>query len=1357
MAETTYILHKDTPESIPGFEQYQDYDKNLIPSYQVNSLFDPNKNTVELHVLDLADNLIESNYNFRNYTLSLDAASAGKEGASVITLDPIQDILNYGYSFGNVKTLYHFISDLYTKTFDTVDFYIDSISRDRTELSLLTRNLTPEEIVSYTEVIKNKLKTESYFSEFRLNLKNNVLLIGVNIDTIDTPNGKSVVVKLYEPLPENIKVKTVLNIVELISDSVAYEVDYEVENVEEPKVFLRSPNFNIEIQDNSVVPSEYLSYDDLLGYPIGNTNSEIYSMINEKGVELSIDYTDFSNFVHFSSAQERLINFKYKLDLLTSYSASLSTTSTITGGTQGVSGSTAYYQGLYQGIISNFDHYERFLYYESGSHSWPKSNTTKPYINVPSKDPITQIANPVVTAWYTDALTNAVAFDSTNYNILTDTIPAYLRDDESNEKYLTFIYMVGQHFDNLWVYGKAVTDKYNNDNRLDFGISKDLVGEALKNFGVKLYTSNKSTEDLFTTLIGQAYQSGSEKIKYYITGSVTGSNKSIQPTSYDDYQKEVQKRIYHNLPLLLKSKGTERGLRALINCYGISSDILDIKIYGGRNTDERPFFGDVQPYTSSLGKIRLDNTGSIVTGSALSGYTSIIKRDNKYTDDLHTIEVGFSPTDNIDAYIQQYYNTATIGNQVWATRNADVTTYRDGTKIPQATSVAAWTNATSGAWCYYNNDPANNTGYGKLYNWYAVAGIYNAASLTNTALRKQFAPSGWHVPSWSEFIALVNNLGVTGGGGKLKETGTSHWLVPNLGATNETGWTGLPGGIRDAFYGGSTGKGSYGNFWSANEDDPGNADYIQLSNTDGDILTDQLPFRYGMSVRFIKDTTTPDIFDIDDYLGDPNNLTSDKYTGLHRVARTVLESSLGSADNYDLQDYVRLIKFFDNTIFKTIKDFIPARATANTGIIIKPNLLNRSKAKSVAVSATQPEYTGSVDTAFISGSDGNTYIQSTGSVRTGYTDTVQTPQGLGLKYVHNNGEVNFNGEINESYIQVSSKDLNKANYLKETNLTAENQTVSFFTDVVPFACALSSPTTQPIIVTRNNQTVDVVNDLVDLFFSGVTYTSSSYIPKNTAGLYTFPETNYKTYSVTASRAAIAFCSSSASYLTQYCDLAPTTYLPSAVTIGDVVDLRTWYTSGSNTSASFTASWDDGVTYNEQTIGTPSSYTFSQAAGTTVTMSYNDSKITAYICNQTASITVQAVPTVHVSTRPSTGTYYGYASSSNASSWTLPVTNGVPSHYGDNSTGYVTLIITNTSAAVRVRLEWLTPVPQPGIYYSLYRPGGGSYSFYIELPYGQTSVESPIVTIPPGSYYYWMNIMGTLNNYPNGTIKASILY
>ena len=70
--------------------------------------------------------------------------------------------------------------------------------------------------------------------------------------------------------------------------------------------------------------------------------------------------------------------------------------------------------------------------------------------------------------------------------------------------------------------------------------------------------------------------------------------------------------------------------------------------------------------------------------------------------------------------------------------------YRDGTPIPQVTDPTAWANLTTGAWCYYNNDPANGAIYGKLYNWYAVAGIHDAASLNNPSLRKQFAPQGWH-------------------------------------------------------------------------------------------------------------------------------------------------------------------------------------------------------------------------------------------------------------------------------------------------------------------------------------------------------------------------------------------------------------------------------------------------------------------------------------------------------------------------------------------------------------------------------------------------------------------------------------
>jgi hypothetical protein len=222
-----------------------------------------------------------------------------------------------------------------------------------------------------------------------------------------------------------------------------------------------------------------------------------------------------------------------------------------------------------EGVVSNFDHYERFLYYESGSNSWPKYNNTKPYRNQLST------TNESV-LWYSNQIAEAISYDNTNYSSLIYSIPTYLREDENNENYLTFIHMIGQHFDNLWLYADAVTDKYDADNRLNKGISKDLVGEALKNFGVKLYTSNKSIEDLFSSFVGQGYVSGSEIINNYITGSLIGSNTPIEPSSFDNYQKEIQKRIYHNLSYLVKTKGTERGLRALINCFGIPSNTIQV-------------------------------------------------------------------------------------------------------------------------------------------------------------------------------------------------------------------------------------------------------------------------------------------------------------------------------------------------------------------------------------------------------------------------------------------------------------------------------------------------------------------------------------------------------------------------------------------------------------------------------------------------------------------------------------------------------------------------------------------------------------------------------------------------------------
>jgi uncharacterized protein (TIGR02145 family) len=131
------------------------------------------------------------------------------------------------------------------------------------------------------------------------------------------------------------------------------------------------------------------------------------------------------------------------------------------------------------------------------------------------------------------------------------------------------------------------------------------------------------------------------------------------------------------------------------------------------------------------------------------------------------------------------YHTVTIDKQVWMVENLKVTHYRNGDSIRRVTNNSSWSNLSTGAYCDYANSPGNSITYGRLYNWYAVTDPRN------------LAPEGWHVPSDAEWTVLTNNLGgQLSAGGKLKETGTSHWLSPNAAATNEIGFTALPGGKR---------------------------------------------------------------------------------------------------------------------------------------------------------------------------------------------------------------------------------------------------------------------------------------------------------------------------------------------------------------------------------------------------------------------------------------------------------------------------------------------------------------------------------------------------------------------------------
>lgn len=188
------------------------------------------------------------------------------------------------------------------------------------------------------------------------------------------------------------------------------------------------------------------------------------------------------------------------------------------------------------------------------------------------------------------------------------------------------------------------------------------------------------------------------------------------------------------------------------------------------------------------------------------------------------------------------YHTISIGMQIWMVENLKTTRFNNGNSIPLITDFTVWTNLTTPGYCWYNNDAVTykNT-YGALYNWFAI----------NTT---KLAPTGWHIPTDEEWSKLITYLGDEYvAGGKMKETGLFHWFSPNTGATNESGFSGLPGGGRNdggAFYF----IGRLGSWWSATEFSHDFGAWGRyLSNSDSKIIRTYCSKTYGFSLRCVKD------------------------------------------------------------------------------------------------------------------------------------------------------------------------------------------------------------------------------------------------------------------------------------------------------------------------------------------------------------------------------------------------------------------------------------------------------------------------------------------------------------------------
>ena len=278
---------------------------------------------------------------------------------------------------------------------------------------------------------------------------------------------------------------------------------------------------------------------------------------------------------------------------------------------------------------------------------------------------------------------------------------------------------------------------------------------------------------------------------------------------------------------------------------------------GGANVTTRGIVWDTNPNpTISLSTKTVNGNGNGTFNSNISSltpgttyYVRAYATNSKgvgYGENISfTTTVLYSNGNGLTDICGNNYPSVIIGQQEWMKKNLDVCKYRNGDIIPQVQDPTQWENLTTGAWCYYQNNTANGTVYGKLYNYYAVVDP------------RGLAPQGWHVPSDAEWNILFTTIGGSSiAGGKLKEVGTNHWNSPNTGATNESGFTALPGGIRNSSFSSLT-NGYFSGintqaFWWSNPSNP-QGSFGCSYNESGAGGSDQIFYNSGLSVRCVKD------------------------------------------------------------------------------------------------------------------------------------------------------------------------------------------------------------------------------------------------------------------------------------------------------------------------------------------------------------------------------------------------------------------------------------------------------------------------------------------------------------------------
>lgn len=801
-------------------------------------------------------------------------------------------------------------------------------------------------------------------------------------------NIQTVVFKLNTPLDESVIENQLVDVDARIMKSwveklIAFP---SIQNEDRPD--FSEPDFSLDMSDYKGADGvDWQNWNSLLD--VNATTSQ--QLINKYfsgslgNVTLNIDYSDFQNFVHFSSATERVDNFKYKVQQIETYDARINTLESVSGS----DALTNISQSMVRRdrIIGGFDDFEKYLYYDTDANiytHWSSSDyTIEPYPKQSTYPHVlrSSTSNEGVN-WYNGVYASASLYDEFNDAQLRKMIPIHLRDDERNEEYTTFVDMIGQHFDIQWTYIQSLTNINEREEHPKDGMADDLLKSIADSLGWKL-SNGYSDVSLWKYALG---------VESDGTLNQTGALKS---KSREEITKETWRRIVNTIPMLYKTKGSARSIKALLSSYGIPQAFLKIREWGGPTISTRKNVYEHERFVYKLqaspskyisnpwDDIQSDRPNSIeVIGKMPQGNYHILRlsdgSDNvdyfwDYTNETARIRLKVNGTDIISSSYVPYKQRREVAmvltsgsieiNAAWvddwgevlanpqATLSGNNSTFNTvwtstGTvQVPGPTTdanVNSYETASIQEVRYFRDSITNEITTEHAKNREAYFSDDNTTDLDidtsfDKLMYRIFPDSGFKTNSGSissihpnqEFTQSDSGLVLSASLVNMKpldlvgEVDTQFVTVPSMGALNL-----MNNKIRIES---ASLKGTL------NTDKSNEISQYDYAPIDSNLLgtyfttTDTVNFDIYNSEGY---------FEADDWVGDPDKRYNEDYPILKYRAKNYFQKyTSGTA----LDLIMDMLSRYDMSVFDQIKQLLPARVDWHKGILIEPHVFERNK------------------------------------------------------------------------------------------------------------------------------------------------------------------------------------------------------------------------------------------------------------------------------------------------------------------------------------------------------------------------------------------------------------------------------